>query len=280
MNKHLSDVLLRECEQHRSGGIYEATQIQFAWNSNHMEGSTLTPEQAAQLFHHPQLETLPGAHVSRDDVLEMRNHFAAFRYVLRTVDQTVDKTYVCTLHRMLKECTSQARDPRYNVGGYKLHPNMISRGLTPVIVAAPKAVPGLMEEFISRCQALTDNPLSIASMHWLFERIHPFSDGNGRVGRLVLFKELLRINALPMIIHDGLHDRYTMALSKFVREPGYLVDLLLYERDLYLAQLLEPAGMGLDSARVSYRYHDSWQESELPEIISANTALAARIEKR
>ena len=97
----------------------------------------------------------------------------------------------------------------------------------------PEDVPALMDRLFDVYAHLEDDPYQIARAHWMFEKIHPFSDGNGRVGRLVMYKELLRIDALPVIIHDSLHDRYVANMDKFPEEPGWLVELLLFERDIY-----------------------------------------------
>ena len=112
---------------------------------------------------------------------------------------------VCHLHAILKHGTRQAENPSFHVGEYKQIPNVIGKPVTPTCTALPQDVPDYMERLFDMCARLRDDPYQIARVHWTFEKIHPFSDGNGRVGRLILFKELLRIDALPIVIHDAGH---------------------------------------------------------------------------
>ena len=213
--------------------------------------------------------------VSVDDAIETRNHFIAFRWILDHADEPVDKDLVCHLHAILKNGTRQADEPVYNVGGYKTEPNIIGDMSAPACVALPEDVPQAMDRLFDIYAHLEDDPYQIARAHWMFEKIHPFSDGNGRVGRLVMFKELLRIDALPAIIHDSLHDRYTHNMSKFPEEPGWLVDLILFERGLYRSKVLDRV-----RADVDYTYNDRWSESDhtiqLREDTEFKNALEAR----
>lgn len=264
MTERIVDRLVSERDTGYSNGIYVPTQIQFAWNSNHMEGSTLTARQTAQLFATGTYTAgSEGETIRPDDAIETRNHFTAFRWILDHVDDPVDRDMVCHVHAILKGGTAQAADPSLSVGDYKRRPNVIGALATPVRTAMPDDVPRLMDDLFGILAGLEDDPLQIARAHWMFERIHPFSDGNGRVGRLIIFKELLRIDALPFVIHDSLRDRYINGLMKFPEEPGYLVDTLLFERDMYRAHILLPGG-GDDLA---YTYRDSWSEAEYHRVL-------------
>lgn len=275
MGSRIVERLISERDAGYSNGIYVATQLQFAWNSNHMEGSTLTPRQTAQIFNTGTFTMDGTKRVSVDDAIETRNHFIAFRWILDHADEPVDKDLVCHLHAILKNGTRQADEPVYNVGGYKTEPNIIGDMSAPACVALPEDVPQAMDRLFDIYAYLEDDPYQIARAHWMFEKIHPFSDGNGRVGRLVMFKELLRIDALPAIIHDSLHDRYMHNMSRFPEEPGWLVDLILFERGLYRSKVLDRV-----RADVDYTYNDRWSESDhtiqLREDTEFKNALEAR----
>lgn len=251
----LSEWLTAERDDRVSGGLYHTTQLEFAYNSNHMEGSTLTPEQTAQLWDNGTL--LPegaGDVIRADDVIETVNHFRAFDWMLDHVDDPVDRTLVCTLHAILKRGTRQETDPDRNTGGWKVLPNVIG-GIETVHTVLPADVPAAMEAVFRECAALEDEPYAVAHMHWMFETTHPFSDGNGRVGRLVLFKELMRLDAVPPVILDADRAFYIRGLARFGSEPGWLVDTLLAERDRYrlLIDTLAPG-------RIDATYADRWED--------------------
>ena len=184
MAERIVERLIRERDTRYGDGIYTTTQIQFAWNSNHMEGSTLTAKQTAQLFATGTYTTDGSEQVNPDDALETRNHFAAFRWILDHADEPVDRDMVCHLHAILKQGTRQVSDSLFNVGGYKTRPNFIGNPVTPTRTALPQDVPEFMDRLFDMCTKLEDEPYQIARVHWTFEKIHPFSDGNGRIGRL------------------------------------------------------------------------------------------------
>ena len=164
---------------------------------------------------------------------------------------------VCHLHAILKQGTRQVSDSLFNVGGYKTRPNFIGNPVTPTRTALPQDVPEFMDRLFDMCTKLEDEPYQIARVHWTFENIHPFSDGNGRIGRLIMFKELLRIDALPVLVHDAYRAEYVNGISKFPDEPGWLVDTLLFERDLYRSHVLKT-----DAEALRYTYHDQWNMAE------------------
>ncbi len=282
MGERIVERLIRERDAGYSNGIYAATQIWFAWNSNHMEGSTLTPEQTAQIFATGTFSVDGTQRVRVDDAIETRNHFTAFRWILDHADEPVDKDLVCHLHAILKNGTRQADDPIYNVGGYKTEPNIIGNMVTPIYVALPEDVPHLMNRLFDLYANLGDDPYQIARTHWMFEQIHPFSDGNGRVGRLIMFKELLRIDALPVVIHDSIHEQYTANMNRFPAEPGWLIDLLLHERDIYRQQTLNL--IDGNGTSLSYTYNDQWHErdytAQLREDDTFKQDLTAKAKKR
>lgn len=177
MAERIVERLIRERDTRYGDGIYTTTQIQFAWNSNHMEGSTLTAKQTAQLFATGTYTTDGSEQVNPDDALETRNHFAAFRWILDHADEPVDRDMVCHLHAILKQSTRQVSDSLFNVGGYKTRPNFIGNPVTPTRTALPQDVPEFMDRLFDMCTKLEDEPYQIARVHWTFEKIHPFSDG-------------------------------------------------------------------------------------------------------
>ncbi|MEF2737525.1 Fic family protein [Bifidobacterium italicum] len=249
----LCEWLRRERDEHISGGLFETTQVLFAFNSNHMEGSTLSVEQTSDLYTTGSMSPADGMDAIRlDDAIETRNHFHAFNWMLDRVDRPVDDAMICSMHAILKRGTSQEQDPDNNVGAYKARPNVIG-GLLQEHTVLAADVPAAMREVIAAHRELKDDPFSIAFAHWLFETTHPFFDGNGRVGRLLLFKELLRIDAMPMVIQDRNRGLYVRGLREFGRTPGYLIDTLLAERDVYrgIVETMAPD-------RTSYTYHDAW----------------------
>ncbi|OZG62879.1 cell filamentation protein Fic [Bifidobacterium hapali] len=272
----LDEWLRHERDQKLSHGLYYNMQLAFAYNSNHMEGSTLTPEQTAQLYDTGELLPQNGNDLIRaDDVIETTNHFRAFDWMLDHVDDPVDKRFVCTLHAILKRGTRQETDPDRNVGGWKILPNVINaiQGIHTVLPAdVPQAMPIVFHEFAQ----LVDEPYAIAHAHWMFETTHPFSDDNGRVGRLVLFKELMRIGTVPPLIRDKNRAFYIRGLSQFPTEPGYLIDTLLSERD-YCRQLIDM--MATD--RVDYTYVDEWHNRhDMEQRYAANPAVNPYIRER
>ena len=174
MAERIVERLIRERDTRYGDGIYTTTQIQFAWNSNHMEGSTLTAKQTAQLFATGTYTTDGSEQVNPDDALETRNHFAAFRWILDHADEPVDRDMVCHLHAILKQGTRQVSDSLFNVGGYKTRPNFIGNPVTPTRTALPQDVPEFMDRLFDMCTKLEDEPYQIARVHWTLRRFTHF----------------------------------------------------------------------------------------------------------
>ncbi|MFT8704088.1 Fic family protein [Bifidobacterium aquikefiricola] len=270
----LVDWLRAERDQRVDHGLYYNTQIMFAWNSNHMEGSTLSPEQTAQLF--TTGAVLPSNvddEIRADDVVETTNHFRVFDWLLDHVDDLVDDALLFSLHGLLKRGTSQERDPNRNVGGYKRLPNVISQ-LEGIHTVLPGDVPKAMNEVSTLYAQLRDDPFEIAKAHWMFETTHPFSDGNGRVGRLVMFKELLRLDSIPPLLQDKHRNLYTRGLHRFPEHPGFLIDLLLAERDAYQT-LVEDLAPG----KIRYSYVDHWDADSVAKRIAVRPIVNAHLKR-
>lgn len=254
----LVDRLRYERDARIDHALFYWTQVFMAYNSNHMEGSTLTPEQTRQIYDTGRLLADADEQIRLDDAIETRNHFTAFNYVIDHADDPVDAGYVCRLHALLKRGTSQDGDPGFNVGGYKTRDNAIVQRMGVAMVRTVPAgdVPGMMERVYAAYAGLSDDPVRIAMCHWMFERVHPFSDGNGRVGRLVMFKECLRLDTVPPLMRDENRNMYVRGLDEFPGQPGWLVDTLLAERDSYLSSFIETLAPG--AVRCSYA--DEWSE--------------------
>lgn len=225
--------LMAEKEAHRKGGLYHQTQILFAYNSNRIEGSRLTQEQTRFIYETNTFLPDGDTPIHTDDVIETINHFQAFDYMLDIAGQPLSEENIKEMHRILKRGTSDERDPRFRVGEYKAFPNMIGE---TVYTSAPGEVAGKMRELLSCYRsknAVTER--DVIDFHYHFEKIHPFQDGNGRVGRLILFKECLAHGLVPILIDNEHKLFYYRGLREYPQEPGYLVDICLSAQDKYRA---------------------------------------------
>lgn len=228
----IKKTLINERESHTSGGLYHLTQIKFAYNSNHIEGSKLTEEQTRLIYETQSI--LPnnnGEAVLVNDVIESSNHFRLFDYILDHVDEPLQKEHILEMHRILKTGTTDASKDWFAVGAWKKHPNSIGDF---VQTTKPQDVEQSIHELLSHYHNNSINSLSdMIDFHVNFERIHPFQDGNGRVGRAILFKECLRHNIVPFIIEERQKLFYYRGLSEYSQEPGYLVETCLAAQDQY-----------------------------------------------
>lgn len=231
----LLETLRAEKKQGRKGGIYHQTQILFAYNSNRIEGSRLSSEQTRYIFEtHTFLPQSANEVIHTDDVVETLNHFRAFDYLLEVAHVPLTQDIIREFHKIIKSGTTDARDPAFAVGEYKKMPNMIGE---TVYTASPEDVPLQMERLLAGYAGKAADERSLIDFHYRFEKIHPFQDGNGRVGRLVLFKECLYHGLCPFII-DAEHKLfYYRGLKEYQSEPGYLIDTCLDAQDHYKALL-------------------------------------------
>ena len=225
----LLDILQREKNASLSGGIYHKVQIELTYNSNHMEGSRLTHDQTRYIFETNTLGVTNG-NVNVDDVVETSNHFRCIDLVLENATSILTEGFIKELHRVLKNGTSDSRRSWFVVGDYKKLPNEVGgRDTTP-----PEHVATEMKSLITTYNAKKEKTFEeILDFHYRFECIHPFQDGNGRVGRLILFKECLRNNIVPFIIDEELKMFYYRGLSEWSRERGYLTDTCLTAQDKF-----------------------------------------------
>lgn len=225
----LLDVLMREKRGALSGGIYHKVQIELTYNSNHIEGSRLTHDQTRYIFETNTIG-VTGDTVNVDDVVEASNHFRCIDLVIENAGMTLSESFIKELHRTLKSGTSDGRKSWFAVGNYKKLPNEVG-GIETTL---PENVSREMKELLADYNLEAEKGLEdILDFHYRFERIHPFQDGNGRVGRLILFKECLRFGIVPFIIDDEMKLFYYRGLSEWGRERGYLVDTCLAAQDKF-----------------------------------------------
>lgn len=229
----LLEILQREKANKYSGGIYHKTQIEMTYNSNHIEGSRLTHDQTRYIFETNTIG-VTGEAVNVDDVIETANHFRCIDFIIEHAKSALTEKMIKELHLMLKTGTSDARQDWFAVGAYKKIPNEVGGMAT----ALPEDVAAEMQALLAAYSAKKAKTLEdILDFHVRFERIHPFQDGNGRVGRLIMFKECLKYNIVPFIIEDNLKMFYYRGLMEWGREKGYLTDTCLTAQDRYKAYL-------------------------------------------
>lgn len=227
----LLQVLRREDRLRVKGGIYHKVQIELTYNSNHMEGSRLTEEQTRYIFETNTVGALKKYEGVRvDDVVETANHFRAIDYIIENANRKLSERMIKKLHFILKNGTSDSLEDWFNVGEYKKMPNEVGGQET----TAPEKVAEEMQRLIKKYRARKILDLhDLLAFHYEFERIHPFQDGNGRVGRLILFKECLRLNIVPFIIDEDLKLFYYRGLREWPKESGYLMDTCLTAQDKF-----------------------------------------------
>ena len=231
--KTLLDILRREKNTALSGGIYHKVQIELTYNSNHIEGSRLTHDQTRYIF---ETNTLGVTHESMnvDDIVETSNHFRCIDLVIENATGMLTEGFIKELHRILKNGTSDSRQSWFAVGDYKKLPNEVGGRDTTL----PEDVAAEMKALLADYNTTKKKSLEeILDFHYRFERIHPFQDGNGRVGRLILFKECLCNNIVPFIIDEELKMFYYRGLAEWPRERGYLRDTCLAAQDTFKGYL-------------------------------------------
>lgn len=229
----LLSVLREEKKQQRKGGIYNKVQVDLTYNSNHIEGSRLTHDQTRYIFETNTIGFENGA-VNVDDVVETANHFRCIDMVIDNAMYTLSETFIKRLHLTLKNGTSDSRKDWFAVGEYKHIPNEVGGRDT----TAPEEVDSEIFKLLSDYNAVSNHTLEqIIAFHHDFECIHPFQDGNGRIGQLILFKECLKNNIVPFIIEYDLKMVYYRGLHEWNREHGYLMDTCLTAQDRFKAYL-------------------------------------------
>ena len=229
-SQKLSEQLMAEYKHKYKNGIYYFTQVEMAYNSNRIEGSRLKREHTESLFSTKSILTEKDDVIRSDDVIETNNHFRGFDYLLDTLTYSLTETKIKEYHRILKTNTSDSDIEWFNVGEYKTVPNMVAGMDTTAPEDVKTAVQRLLKEYNSIDKHSFDDVLDF---HVKFEKIHPFQDGNGRVGRLIMFGECLRNDIVPFIIDANHKEYYYRGLREYFKEKGYLRDTCLSAQDRY-----------------------------------------------
>ena len=229
----LLDILQSEKKNKYSGGIYHKTQIDLTYNSNHIEGSRLTHDQTRYIFDTNTIG-VENEVLNVDDVIETANHFRCIDMIIDNAKATLTEKFIKDLHLILKNGTSDSRKDWFSVGEYKKMPTEVG----DMVTALPEEVADRMKALLTEYNNKEEKTLEdILDFHVKFERIHPFQDGNGRVGRLIMFKECLKYNIVPFIIEDQLKMFYYRGLKEWKNEKGYLKDTCLTAQDRYKSYL-------------------------------------------
>ena len=226
-------VLREQKDAKLKGGIYHRTQIDLTYNSNHIEGSRLTHDQTRYIF---ETNTIgfEGESVRVDDIIETTNHFRCIDIIIDRAEERLTESLIKELHAVLKAGTSDSRRDWFAVGDYKRLPNEVGGNDTTAPEDVKRAMRALLTEYNAKKQKSFDD---ILDLHQRFEAIHPFQDGNGRVGRLIMFKECLANGIVPFIITDDLKMFYYRGLQQWPRIKEYLRDTCLTAQDNYKALL-------------------------------------------
>lgn len=225
----LLEVLKAEKASKIKGGIYHKIQVELTYNSNHIEGNKLTHDQTRYIFETNTIGITDSA-VNIDDIVETANHFKCIDTVIDNATKPLSETFIKQLHLTLKNGTSDSRKDWFVVGNYKKYPNEVGGKITVL----PEKVPERIKLLISEYNKIKDKTFNdIIRFHYEFECIHPFQDGNGRIGRLILFKECLKHNIVPFIIDENLKMFYYRGLNEWKSEKGYLIDTCLTAQDKF-----------------------------------------------
>ena len=231
--QELKDELIKQKSSKFKGNIYHYSQVNFAYNSNKIEGSRLTSEQTEAIFLTSSFISKNDELIKIDDLTESKNHFKLFDYMIDNVDKLLTKEMLIEMNKILKRNTSDEDNPRYNVGGFKIVPNTIGV-INETKTTEPKNVEKELDKLLNSYNLKKQVSIEdIIDFHFNFERIHPFGDGNGRVGRMIMFKECLRNNIIPFIVVDDDRSYYLRGLKEYENDKMYLIDTIKHEQDIY-----------------------------------------------
>lgn len=230
MNSVILEKLLAEKNAKMKGGLYHKTQINLAYNSNRIEGSKISQEQTRYIFETKTIGFKGEEAIPIDDIIETTNHFAAFDKMLENIDERLSNDVIKKNHLILKTATSQANLKWFAVGNWKKIPNEIGGIETVMPENVENEMNKLNDWYLNLQQISFEN---IVEYHYRFEKIHPFQDGNGRVGRLIMFRECLKNNVVPFIINEQHKMYYYRGLSEFANVREYLIDTCKSAQDEY-----------------------------------------------
>ena len=229
----VKEALIEQKNMNLSGNLYHKTQIEFAYNTNHMEGSTITPDETASIYDTGTILTSSDKVIVLKDATETKNHFTLFKYMLDTIEEQLTEDMIKKFHFILKDGTlTDSEKEWFNIGEYKKKKNFVG----DITTSLPKDVAKDMKKLLDSYNKLTEKKLEdIIDFHVKFEKIHPFQDGNGRVGRMIMFRECLYNDIMPFYIEDRNKEFYIRGIKKYQleNEKGYLIDTCLNSQDNY-----------------------------------------------
>ena len=229
------DTLREQKDMKLKGNLYHQTQVSFAYNTNHIEGSTLTEDQTRYIFETNTILFESDTIAKVDDILETSNHFKLVDYMLDVANKKLIEKMIKEFHKILKDGTSDSRVEWFNVGEYKQRANTIGSSIK---TTSPNNVEKEMSKLMDWYNSLKQVTIKeIIEFHYRFESIHPFQDGNGRIGRIIMFKECLKNNIVPFIIQDVDKLFYYRGLKEYKNEKGYLADTCLNAQDQYIKMI-------------------------------------------
>jgi Fic family protein len=229
----VKEALIIQKNMNLSGNLYHKTQIDFAYNSNRIEGSTITPDETARIYDTGTILTSSDKIIVLKDATEVQNHFTLFKYMLDTLDEPLTEDMIKHYHFILKSGTlTEEEKTWFKVGDYKTRKNFVG----DITTSLPSDVPKDMNDLLNWYNGIKDKKVEdIIEFHVRFEHIHPFQDGNGRIGRMIMFRECLVNNIMPFYIEDRNKDFYIRGLKEYQLhdEKGYLIDICLNSQDNY-----------------------------------------------
>lgn len=229
----IKEALITQKKIGLSGNLYHKTQLEFAYNTNHIEGSTITPDETASIYDTGTILTSSDKVIVLKDATEIKNHFTLFKYMLDTIDDKLSEEMIKKFHYILKDGTLTDEEKEwFNVGEYKKKKNFVG----DITTTLPNDVPKEMKKMLKWYNSIKEKKIEdIIEFHVRFESIHPFQDGNGRVGRMIMFRECLYNNIMPFYIEDRNEEFYIRGLKKYQleNEKGYLIDTCLNSQDNY-----------------------------------------------
>ena len=231
--RKVKKALIEQRKMNLSGNLYHKTQLDFAYNTNHIEGSTITPDETASIYETGTILTSSDKVIVLKDATEVKNHFTLFKYMLDTIEEKLSEDMIKKFHFILKEGTLTDEEKEwFVVGDYKKKKNFVGNNTTSL----PSEVAKDMQNLLDWYEKIDNKRVEdIIEFHVRFERIHPFQDGNGRVGRMIMFRECLYNDIMPFYIEDRNKDFYIRGIKEYQvnNEKGYLIDTCLNSQDNY-----------------------------------------------
>lgn len=230
---NVKKALIEQKNMNLSGSLYHKTQIDFAYNTNYMEGSTITPDETASIYDTGTILTSSDKVIVLKDATETKNHFTLFKYMLDTIEKKLSEDMIKKFHFILKDGTlTDSEKEWFNVGDYKKRKNFVGN----ITTTLPNNVEKEMKELLIWYDSIPKKKIEdIVEFHVRFEKIHPFQDGNGRVGRMIMFRECLFNDIMPFFIEERNKDFYLRGIKEYQtnNEKGYLIDTCLNSQDNY-----------------------------------------------